>query len=124
MHCADIGGAVPGSVSPALTSIFQEGFRIPPLKLMKRGEPNDDLFALLHLNSRMGELNIGDLRAMLGALETGNRRIADLVAKQGAETLLAAERGRYRTTPPARRARCCGKSPTGTTSSGTCSTTT
>ena len=66
VHCADIGGAVPGSVSPALTSIFMEGFRIPPLKLMKRGEPNEDLFALLHLNSRMGELNLGDLRAMLG----------------------------------------------------------
>jgi N-methylhydantoinase B len=60
---------------------------------MKRGEPNADLFALLHLNSRMGELNLGDLRAMLGALETGNRRIAELVAKQGAETLLAAECG-------------------------------
>jgi N-methylhydantoinase B len=70
-----------------------EGFRIPPLKLMKRGEPNEDLFALLHLNSRMGELNLGDLRAMLGALETGNRRIAELVTKQGAETLLAAGRG-------------------------------
>jgi len=93
VHCADIGGAVPGSVSPALTSIFMEGFRIPPLKLMKRGEPNADLFALLHLNSRMGELNLGDLRAMRGALETGNRRIAELVAKQGAETLLAAESG-------------------------------
>src|SRR5580704_10940813 len=60
VHCADIGGAVPGSVSPAMTSIFMEGFRIPPLKLMKHGEPNEDLFALLHLNSRMGELNLGD----------------------------------------------------------------
>jgi N-methylhydantoinase B len=93
VHCADIGGAVPGSVSPALTNIFMEGFRIPPLKLMKRGVPNDDLFALLHLNSRMGELNLGDLRAMLGALETGNRRIAELVAKQGVETFLAAQHG-------------------------------
>ena len=93
VHCADIGGAVPGSVSPALTSIFMEGFRIPPLKLMKRGQPNEDLFALLHLNSRMGELNLGDLRAMLGALKTGNRRIAELVAKQGADALLAAESG-------------------------------
>jgi len=93
VHCADIGGAVPGSVSPALTNIFMEGFRIPPLKLMKRGQPNEDLFALLHLNSRMGELNLGDIRAMLGALETGNRRIAELVAKQGANVLLAAEAG-------------------------------
>ena len=93
VHCADIGGAVPGSVSPALTSIFMEGFRIPPLKLMKRDQPNEDLFALLHLNSRMGELNLGDLRAMLGALKTGDRRIAELVAKQGIDTLLAAESG-------------------------------
>jgi N-methylhydantoinase B len=93
VHCADIGGAVPGSVSPALGNIFMEGFRIPPLKLMKRGEPNEDLFALLHLNSRMGDLNLGDIRAMLGALETGNRRIAELIDRQSAETLLAAERG-------------------------------
>jgi N-methylhydantoinase B len=103
VHCADIGGAVPGSVSPALTNIFMEGFRIPPLKLMKRGEPNEDLFALLHLNSRMGELNLGDLRAMLGALETGNRRISELVTKQGADTLLAVQRGLQDDT--ARRAR-------------------
>jgi N-methylhydantoinase B len=93
VHCADIGGAVPGSVSPALTNIFMEGFRIPPLKLMKRGVPNDDLFALLRINSRMGELNLGDLRAMLGALETGNRRVAELIARQGADTFAAAAQG-------------------------------
>ncbi len=93
VHCADIGGTVPGSVSPALTNIFMEGFRIPPMKLIKRGEPNEDLFTLLHVNSRMGDLNLGDIRAMLGALETGNRRIQDLLAKQGGEKLLAAQRG-------------------------------
>ncbi len=93
VHCADIGGAVPGSVSPAMTNIFMEGFRIPPLKLMKRGVPNDDLFALLRINSRMGELNLGDLRAMLGALETGNRRVGELIARQGADTFVAATQG-------------------------------
>jgi len=74
-------------------NIFMEGFRIPPLKLIKRGEPNDDLFALLKINSRMGELNLGDIRAMLGALETGNRRVAELIARQGADTFSAAASG-------------------------------
>src|SRR4029077_19202010 len=63
------------------------------LKLMKCGAPNEDLFTLLHLNSRMGELNLGDLRAMLGAMETANRCTAELVSKQGADVLLAAESG-------------------------------
>ena len=91
VHCADIGGAVPGSVSPALTNIFMEGFRIPPLKLVRRGQPNEDLFALLKINSRMGELNLGDIRAMLGALETGERRVSELIGRVGAAALRAAE---------------------------------
>lgn len=92
VHCSDIGGSLPGSVSPALTSIYQEGMRIPPMKLVRAGELNADLIGLLRVNSRMAEVVIGDLKAMLGALETGHLRIKDLVAKQGVERLLAAER--------------------------------
>ena len=92
VHCSDIGGGLPGSVSPALTSIYQEGMRIPPMKLVRAGVLNADFIGLLRVNSRMPEVVIGDLKAMLGALETGNRRVHDLVAKQGVERLLAAER--------------------------------
>src|SRR5215469_14727372 len=92
VHCSDIGGSLPGSVSPALTSIYQEGMRIPPMKLVRAGELNADFIAILRVNSRMAEVVIGDLRAMLGALETGYLRIQDLIAKQGVARLLAAER--------------------------------
>jgi N-methylhydantoinase B len=92
VHCSDIGGSLPGSVSPALTSIYQEGIRIPPMKLVRAGELNADFIAILRVNSRMAEVVIGDLKAMLGALETGYLRIQDLIAKQGAARLLAAER--------------------------------
>ena len=97
VHCSDIGGAIPGSVSPAMTSIFQEGFRIPPMKLVKAGVLNAELLGLLRVNSRMPEVVIGDLKAMLGALETGNRRLLELIARQGGAQsgvarLLAAQR--------------------------------
>ncbi len=92
VHCSDIGGSLPGSVSPALTSIYQEGMRIPPMKLVRAGEMNADFIALLRVNSRMADVVIGDLKAMLGALETGNHRLQDLIAKQGVQRLLAAER--------------------------------
>ncbi len=91
VHCSDIGGSVPGSVSPALTTIFQEGFRIPPMKLVKAGVLNEEFLAILRLNSRMPEVVIGDVKAMLGALETGNRRLQELIAKQGVDRLLAAQ---------------------------------
>jgi N-methylhydantoinase B len=92
VHCSDIGGGLPGSVSPALTSIYQEGMRIPPMRLVRAGVMNADFIGLLRVNSRMPDVVIGDLKAMLGALETGNRRLQDLVAKQGVHRLLAVQR--------------------------------
>jgi N-methylhydantoinase B len=92
VHCSDIGGSIPGSVSPALTSIYQEGLRIPPMKLVRAGELNADIITLLRVNSRMAEVVIGDLKAMLGALETANRRLKELEARQGVHRLLAAQR--------------------------------
>jgi N-methylhydantoinase B len=92
VHCSDIGGSIPGSVSPALTSIYHEGLRIPPMKLVRAGELNADFIALLRVNSRMAEVVIGDLKAMLGALETANRRLRELMAKQGVDRLLAGQR--------------------------------
>jgi N-methylhydantoinase B len=91
VHCSDIGGSIPGSVSPALTSIYHEGLRIPPMKLVRAGELNANFIALLRVNSRMAEVVIGDLKAMLGALETVNRRLMELITKQGVHCVRAAQ---------------------------------
>ena len=92
VHCTDIGGSVPSSMSPALTEIFQEGLRIPPMKFMKRGEINKDLFDLFMANTRAPDVNTGDLKAMVGALETGARRLGELIAIHGIDTLKSAQK--------------------------------
>ena len=88
VHCADVGGAVPGSLSAQLTSIFQEGLRLPPLKIVKAGRLNDDIVAVLRTNSRMPDSALGDLKAMLGGMETGRARIEDLIRRHGVDTLI------------------------------------
>lgn len=91
VHCSDVGGRVPSSISPTNTEIFQEGLRIPPVKLMRRGEINADVKLFLDANSRTPDANMGDIRAMLAALASGERRVAQVVAQHGADTLLQAE---------------------------------
>jgi N-methylhydantoinase B len=90
VHCSDVGGRVPSSISPVNTEIFQEGLRIPPVKLMKRGEMNGDVRLFLDANSRTPDANMGDIRAMLGALAAGRRRFEQTIAQHGAETVAAA----------------------------------
>ncbi|MHB2266102.1 hydantoinase B/oxoprolinase family protein [Aliihoeflea sp. PC F10.4] len=93
VHCSDVGGRVPSSISPTNTEIFQEGLRIPPVKLMKRGELNADVKLFLDANSRTPDANMGDIRAMLAALSAGERRVAQVVSQYGADTLIAASSG-------------------------------
>lgn len=90
VHCSDVGGRVPSSISPVNTEIFQEGLRIPPVKLVKRGEMNDDVRLFLDANSRTADANMGDIRAMLGALSAGRRRFEQTIAQHGADTVSAA----------------------------------
>ena len=85
VHCADIGGAVPSSMSPALTEIFQEGLRIPPMKLFRAGRQNDDLIEMIRLNSRVPEITVADLRAMAGALALGEARLGEVIDQIGEE---------------------------------------
>lgn len=70
IHCSDIGGRVPSSLSPINDEIYQEGLQIPPVKLVRAGEPSRDVEALITANSRTPEANLGDIRAMLAALRT------------------------------------------------------
>jgi N-methylhydantoinase B len=82
-HHADVGGALAGSMGPA-REIFQEGLRIPPVKIFRRGEMNQDVMALLLANVRTPEEREGDLAAQIAACRTGERRLLDVVQKYGA----------------------------------------
>ena len=84
-HHQDVGGMVAGSVPPNATDLFQEGLRIPPLKLVDRGEPVEPIFAILRANVRIPEAVLGDLRAQLAACEVGRRRLAELVESLGVD---------------------------------------
>jgi len=92
VHSSDIGGGVPSSISPSFAELFQEGLQIPPVKLVKAGKLNADFLALYKANCRIPETNMGDLQAMLAALEIGARRVAEIVAAHGVETFMQAQR--------------------------------
>ncbi|OBZ95120.1 hydantoinase [Pararhizobium polonicum] len=90
VHCSDVGGRVPSSISPVNTEIFQEGLRIPPVKLMKRGAMTEEVRLFLDANSRTPDANMGDIRAMLAALAAGRRRFEQTIAQHGAEAVSTA----------------------------------
>jgi N-methylhydantoinase B len=83
-HQSDIGGATHGGYNPTATEIWQEGLRIPPIKLYEAGRRRDDLLDLLSLNVRNSRDFRGDLAAMVGAAHLGERRMAKLFAEFGA----------------------------------------
>jgi N-methylhydantoinase B len=86
-HHADIGGANAGSVAADSTEIYQEGLRIPPVKLFEAGEPDADLLGMLLANVRTPDERRGDLRAQHAANRTGARRFGDLVERHGTGTM-------------------------------------
>jgi N-methylhydantoinase B len=81
-HHADVGGALAGSMGPA-REIFQEGLRIPPVKLFRRGAMDRDVRALLLANVRTPAERDGDLAAQIASCRTGERRLTEIVAKYG-----------------------------------------
>lgn len=86
-HHADVGGMVPGSESATCQTIFQEGIRIPPVRVMRKGEINRDVVDLVLLNSRTPDERMGDLRAQFAANITGTRSVMSLFERYGvAET--------------------------------------
>lgn len=91
-HHADIGGKSPGSVAGDATEIFQEGLRIPPIRLWERGALRGDLMNLLLANVRTPEERRGDLEAQYAACVTGVRRISALARLHGTEGLVSAMR--------------------------------
>jgi N-methylhydantoinase B len=85
IHNTDMGGAVPASLSRALTEIHQEGIRFPPMKMVRAGGLNDEVVRIMLLNVRKPEQNLGDLKAFRGALDTGERKIRAMIQKFGVE---------------------------------------
>jgi N-methylhydantoinase B len=86
-HHADIGGMAPGSMAGGMTEIYQEGLRIPVVKLFRKGVLQDDLFELMLLNVRVPEERRGDYFAQIAACRLGERRMQELIASHGAPTL-------------------------------------
>src|SRR5579864_7769565 len=93
-HQSDIGGATHGGYNPAATEIWQEGLRIPPVKLYEAGRLRDDLLDMLALNTRNARDFRGDLAAMVGAAHLGERRMARLFAEFGAPVVAAEQQAR------------------------------
>jgi N-methylhydantoinase B len=88
-HHADVGGATAGSVGAESTEIYQEGVRIPPIKLIERGEVNGAAMELFLANVRTPEERRGDLRAQIAANHTGRERFQELLAEHGRATALS-----------------------------------
>ena len=86
-HHQDVGGMTPGSVPTDATEVFQEGIRIPPLKLMEAGKPNATLMKILRRNVRIPDTFEGDLNAQIAACHVGARRLAALAEVQGSNHL-------------------------------------
>ncbi len=81
-HHSDVGGMSPGSM-PISTDVFQEGIRIPVLKLYRRGQLNSDILKLVLSNVRTPAEREGDLAAQVAALQVGNKRLFELLKKNG-----------------------------------------
>src|SRR5437016_3339897 len=86
-HWGDVGGMSPGSLSGRATEIFQEGVRIPPIKVVDRGRPNDAALDLIFSNMRGPRERRGDYQAMLGTCRKAIERIEELVARYGVTTI-------------------------------------
>jgi len=88
-HHQDVGGMTPGSIPTNATEIYQEGIRIPPLKLFEAGELNEPLVSMLRLNVRIPDIFMGDINAQVAACNIGARRMDELADVYGVEMLHA-----------------------------------
>jgi N-methylhydantoinase B len=86
-HMSDNGGMVPGSIPVQATTIFQEGIRIPPSKLYKKGVLQSDLQELILHNVRTSQWNRFDLNALVAACNTASKRVVELAGRFGDDVL-------------------------------------
>lgn len=84
VHHADIGGIAPGAMAVYATEIFQEGLRIPLMKLFAEGEPNQTVFDFISANVRIPRHVIGDLRAQVAGIRRGEQGLLEIIGRYGA----------------------------------------
>jgi N-methylhydantoinase B len=87
IHSSDMGGSVPGSIAPSLTDTFQEGIRLPPLKLYRRDSVNDDVRAILLNNVRIPDQLWGDIQAIRAGHHVAIQKLKGLAARYGVAKL-------------------------------------
>jgi N-methylhydantoinase B len=92
-HLWDIGGMVPGSISPAATDVFQEGIVLPPSRVLRGGIWNEELIRIFVRNTRFPDMLRGDLSAIMAAVRLGGRRTEEIAIRFGAAALEAAFAG-------------------------------
>ncbi len=88
-HWHDVGGGVPGNYNPSATDCFQEGFVLPPVKIVDAGVLREDIVAVVTANSRLPGSSYGDLMGQLNSLDLGVRRLDDLLEEYGDDTVSA-----------------------------------
>ncbi|MBN9241812.1 MAG: hydantoinase B/oxoprolinase family protein [Mesorhizobium sp.] len=86
-HWPDIGGAVPGGFSASATAVEQEGLRLPPVKLFKKGVLDPEIHAIIASNIRVADQRIGDIKAQAAALLVGQDRVNEILDRYGDETV-------------------------------------
>ena len=89
-HHSDVGGGTHGGYNPAASEIYQEGIRIPPLRLYDKGVPREDVLQMIAANVRQSENFLGDLNAQIGSVMIAEQRIQALLESYGPERLTAA----------------------------------
>ena len=86
-HVAEVGGKAPGSFASDATDVYQEGLRLPPVKLLEGGRYNEQMWRVILANHRTPRNTWGDFHAMIGALNVGDRRLLTLVDRYGLDTV-------------------------------------
>ena len=89
-HYQDIGGMKAGSISPHATEIFHEGTLVPPIRIYREGQLNDEAYRIFLRNSRLPDMVEGDTKAMIASCHLAESRLVELLDRYGQDTVLAA----------------------------------
>jgi N-methylhydantoinase B len=89
-HNSDVGGMAPGSLTGEATEIFQEGLRLPAIKIISKGKPIQPVFDIIKVNSRMPDVLEGDVWAAIASVRIGTRRLTEIAEKYSSDTFQAA----------------------------------
>ncbi|MCX7302540.1 MAG: hydantoinase B/oxoprolinase family protein [Rhodobacterales bacterium] len=92
-HNSDVGGMAPGSLTGEATEIFQEGLRLPAIRIIREGVTIDPVFEIIKVNSRMPDVLEGDVWAAIASVRIGARRLTELALKYGVATFQRAMAG-------------------------------